>query len=298
MPDGALASALEFVPEDATVLTVTDWDAIRGRLGVPELDGEATMTDRFAFWERARAEAVLLTEGALREDNSTFELDYGFTADDVEWEAHWTGEDGPGYVLQLRDGLDLDGVRRAVDAGEGVLDGAHLDADRRLVVEGSAAEPDDSWDDSWAAGEATSPPAEGAESIYLRKGCVPFDEVLGPDATVEDQDAVLAKHDIAALESVDSVAITYAGKQVTGWLPGPIPGPRGDLTERAALFAEWPTTDLLSLTKAFKGVAVAGDGITATVKDPLRAATVTLADILPFGVCNQVKLLPEPTGLE
>ena len=89
-------AVLSLVPQSANVVTVVDWDQVRAQLGQPDLTSEDLMTDRLAFWERASTEAALLTDGLLREDSSTFELDYGFTQDDVDWEARWTGEDGPG----------------------------------------------------------------------------------------------------------------------------------------------------------------------------------------------------------
>ena len=35
----------------------------------------------------------------LRADNTELMLDYGFTQDDVDWEAHFTGPEGNGFVL-------------------------------------------------------------------------------------------------------------------------------------------------------------------------------------------------------
>ena len=74
----------------------------------------------------------------LRADNSEFLLDYGFTQDDVDWEAHFTGPDGNGYVLAFRPDLDLAAVSRAVEAGAGPLDGARVIAEDHLVVAGTA----------------------------------------------------------------------------------------------------------------------------------------------------------------
>ena len=112
------------VPAGADRLTITDLDAIRARLGVPDLTSEDLMADRQAFWDRAEREAVLLTDGLLRADNSELWLDYDFTEDDVDWEARFTGPAGPGYVLGFRPDLDMAKVRAAVDAGVGPLAGA------------------------------------------------------------------------------------------------------------------------------------------------------------------------------
>ena len=50
----------------------------------------------------------------------------GFTQDDVDWEARFTGDDGPGFVIGLRPDLPLDGVRRAVADGVGPLRGSTM----------------------------------------------------------------------------------------------------------------------------------------------------------------------------
>lgn len=87
-------AVVSLVPQSADTITVMDWDEVRLHLGVPDLTSEEPMTDRIAFWERAGTKAALLTDGLLRDNGSTLELDYGFTHDDVEWEARWVGEDG------------------------------------------------------------------------------------------------------------------------------------------------------------------------------------------------------------
>ena len=116
-------AVLSLVPQSADTITVMDWDEVRVHLGLPDLTSEDLMTDRLAFWERARTETALLTDGLLRDDGSTLELDYGFTQDDVDWEARWTGADGPGYALALRPDLDLAGVRRAIEDEVGAARG-------------------------------------------------------------------------------------------------------------------------------------------------------------------------------
>ncbi len=133
-------AVLSLVPQSAEVVTVVDWDQVRAQLGQPDLTSEDLMTDRLTFWERAGTEAALLTDGLLRDDSSTFELDYGFTQDDVDWEARWTGADGPGFALGFRPDLDLAGLRRAIGDGIGPLPGSTLDAEHGLVVAGTADE--------------------------------------------------------------------------------------------------------------------------------------------------------------
>src|SRR5699024_3046619 len=113
----AYGLALLATPVGATHLTVTDYDAIRARLGVPELSSQDLMTDRLEFWRAAEASSVLLTDGLLREENSRYDLTYDFTQDDVDAEAHWSGPDGPGFLLVLRPELGLGLVQSAIRDG-------------------------------------------------------------------------------------------------------------------------------------------------------------------------------------
>src|SRR5690606_32903278 len=138
--------ALVLAPEAATHLTVTDFDAVRSRLGVPGLTSEDLMTDRLEFWRRVPASTVLLTDGVLREDNSRFDLRYGFTQDDVDWEARWTGG-GAGFALGLREDLDLSGVHRAVADEVPALAGAEVLDAYSAVLGGEAADATSFWAD-------------------------------------------------------------------------------------------------------------------------------------------------------
>ena len=144
-------------------------------------------------------EAPLLAEGMLRADNSEFLLDYGFTQDDVDWEAHFTGPDGNGYVVAFRPDLDLGAVSRAVEAGAGSLDGARVIAEDHLVVSGTAEAGEGVWanDPTW-----TGLVGEPAEATYLRRGCIPLNDALGPDAGAEEQQDLLAKRPVTNLDDL------------------------------------------------------------------------------------------------
>ena len=128
------SAVLPFVPATATTLTVTDLDRVRAQLGVPDLTSADLMSDREEFWSRAELEAPLLAQGMLRDANSELMFGYGFTQDDVDWEAHFTGKDGNGFVLAFRAGVDMSEVARAVRDGVGPLGGAHVLAAEHLVV--------------------------------------------------------------------------------------------------------------------------------------------------------------------
>lgn len=281
------AAVLALVPESADTITVTDWDRVRAQLGVPDLTSEDLMTDRIGFWNRAEKEAVLLTDGLLREDGSTFELDYGFTQDDVDWEARFTGDDGPGFVLALRPDLALDGVRRAIRDRVGPLAGAELRPRDHLVVSGTADE------DVWAGGNAWRElVTEPAAATYLHRGCIPVTDALGADAGSEELDRLLAQHPITTLDELSGFVVAYGDHQATVRMEPD----RGDLFERMRLGEVWPVQDF---GRAYvHGAADPSTGrIGYTVTDPRAAAALALLRELPFGVCNEVMPIPEPTGL-
>ncbi|MFC4785870.1 hypothetical protein ACT8ZV_15430 [Nocardioides sp. MAHUQ-72] len=284
-------AVLPLVPATATTLTVTDLDGVRRQLGVPDLTSGDLMTDRSEFWERASSEAPLLTRGMLREDTSELMLDHGFSEDDVDWEAHFTGPDGNGFVLAFRPDQDMGDVADAVDAGVGPLAGAQVLRGSHLVVSGVATDGAD----SWATDPAVVPlVGEPAEATYVRRGCVPLADALGPDASAEDQDAVLAHHDVSDLDELDAVAVAFGDHLATVRLGRD----RADLFERLHLGDDWPA-----------GRPSFGDGFTDGVGDPATgrigydvprpplAAGLALTETLPFAVCDEVTPIPEPTGL-
>ena len=108
------AAVLALVPDDATTLAVTDFEQVRLVLGASLLTGESPAAERDRFWRQAEQRAPLLSTGLLRPVETRLLRDYGFTQDDVEWEASFTGPAGGGWVMSLRDDLDLAGVERAV----------------------------------------------------------------------------------------------------------------------------------------------------------------------------------------
>ncbi len=287
------AAALVLVPAGAEYLTITDLDAIRARLGVPDLTSQDLMTDRQAFWDRAEREAVLLTDGLLRADNSELWLDYDVTEDDVDWEARFSGPDGGGYVLGFRPDQDMAKVQAAVDAEVGPLAGATVWPELHLLTKGVADESDPVWaSDPDLVGLLRGP----AESAYVRRGCIPFADALGTDATFEDQDAVLAEHDIAGLDDLPAVAVSFGDDVATAWFAPD----RDDLFDRADLVADWPTTGSIGFSDGFSeddAVDPSTGRIGLHVTNPVAAANLTLSEILPFGVCNDASPLDEPTGL-
>lgn len=299
----AYGLALLAAPVEATHVTITDYDAIRARLGVPDLSSQDIMTDRLEFWRAAEASSVLLTDGLLREENSRYDLTYDFTQDDVDAEVRWTGPQASGFLLALRPDLDLDLVQAAIDDEAPGLEGALLD---RAT---SSVRTDGGDGAVWATSSSsavTDVADVAAESVLVRNGCVPFADALGVDATIEDQEAVLAAHDVEGLLDVQAVAIAFAGQTATVRLAYPDGAGEAemeeDLAARLALAQDWPATETIGFADGFGQGSVTGtDGrvgeLSYAVTNPGAAANLALADLVPLGVCTDVEWLEEPTGL-
>ena len=285
-------AALSLVPAAAEVVTITDFDEARTQLGVPELTSEDLMTDRTAFWERAPRETVLLAGGMLLPHTSELMLDHGFTQDDVDWEAHFTTPSGPGWILGFRPDLDMTRVEGAVDAGVAGLGGADVDADRHLASVGMATSGE-TWGDRPGIADLTNDVE--AESTYYRSGCVPLAEALGPDAGAAEQEAVVAAHDPADLGPLDAFGLSF----VDGLATARLGLGRGDLFDRSALAADFPTTGPTGFADGFDRAVVdpSSGRIGYTVVDTAAAAALTLTDALPFAVCDEVRPMEVPTGL-
>jgi len=281
-------AVLALVPATATVVTVTDFDEVRRDLGVPDLTSDDLVTDTFAFWERAAGQAPLLAEGLLRPVNSELMLDHGFTQDDVDWEAHFTGPDGNGYVLAMRPDLDLDRVRRAIEAGVGPLAGARVVADDHLVVSGTAEEDDPVW-----AGDPLWPSlvGEAAQATYLHRGCIPLEEALGAQAGAAEQEAVLEAVPVTSLDDLPGFAVTFGDHTATVRTEED----RDDLFARLDAGRHWPVADFGQAFRSGVGDPATGR-IGYTVPRPALAARLTLLEELPFGICNEVTPIAEPTG--
>ncbi|WP_110207137.1 hypothetical protein [Nocardioides daejeonensis] len=284
--------ALALIPADATEVTITDWREMRDRLGYPRLTSDSLMTDRIAFWERARREGLALAEGLLRPEASRLWLDYDLSQDDVQWEARFRTPAGSGFVLLFRRDLDMARVRRAVTDPATKLRGEVL-AQQHLLVDGVADEGDPVLASVPGILDLYEP---DVESSYLRTSCVPTDEALGDDATVEDLDALLAKQDIRFLRPLEAFTVSFSGPVATARLGAG----RTDLHDRVALIDLWPQLGPVTWADAFQGMPVGDstDGrVGLQVRNPAAAVGLVLAGRLPFAVCNEVVPMAVPTGL-
>lgn len=298
-----VARAATWVPVDATDVRVTDWDRVRDRLGLPSLTGAAASEDRARFWREARDGAVVLTPSRLHGSDARLLRDFGFTADDVDWQADVRGPAGEGSVLALRPDLPLEGVRRAVAAGVGPLAGARLVPGSRVVLTGAladaAAEPgEDSWRTDPALAELLVGTARESapESVLLRRGCVPLTEALagagagagggavGADDVQAEAARVRTAHDLDDLEDVTASSVAFGDLVATVRLGLE----RADLFERAELVGDWPPVGRPTFDAAFGPDPVVDPStgrLGLMVDDPAAAAEVARRGVLPWAVC-------------
>lgn len=196
-------AAMALIPEDSTVLVVMDFDQLRLQLEQSGLTSESKARARKKFWRTAERESVLFSPGLLRSEDKRLRKKYGFTQDDVSWEARFDvptsslGTAGEGWVLKLRDDLDLDGVRRAVEAGEGPLGGAVVDTTNSLVTLGSTTDPGASWA---ADPDRIALVGPTASATYVDTACVPYDV-----AFADGDEADLAPAPAGDLDDLDDL---------------------------------------------------------------------------------------------
>ena len=156
--------------------------------------------------------------------------------------------------------------------------------------------PDDD-DPTWGDREGVRAIASDvpAESAYYRSDCVPLADALGPDASVADQDAVLAEHAVERFEDLDAFGLSFVDGQATAR----IGLGRTDVLQRADLADDFPTIGPAGWHDAFdRGVNDPSTGrLGWEVTAPALAAGLALTDVLPFAVCPDVVPRDEPTGL-
>ena len=275
------AAVLPLVPADATRLTVTDYEQLRLELGNPDL-GDEGMSDRERekFWSRVSAETAALTTGVLRDVDQRLRSEYGFSQDDVEWEAHFGGPGGEtGWVLKLRDDLGMGGVQRAVKDGVGPLAGVKVAAAEHVIGTGTTTDMTDSW--------ATDPAIAGlvgrpAAATYAERGCVPFEDVYGEG--VLDQLASGPSADVAGLLDLPAFTVSFGGRLATVRLGEG----RADTFARSRLAETLPETEPVFTSGFTEPVAdPAGGRIGYSLADPRAAADLTLSRRLPFAVCAE-----------
>ena len=272
------AGVLALVPDAATRLAVTDFDQIRLQLGNPDLSPSAPPRERAEFWARVDNETAALTAGLLRADEDVLREEYGFTQDDVLWEAQFGDESGAtGWVLKFRDDLDMTGVQRAVDEEVGPLAGAKVAVEERVIGTGTTSTPEQSWA---ADPDLTALVGRPAAATYVERSCIAFDDVFGEG--VLEQLASAPSEDVAELTELTAFAVSFGGDLATAWL-GPA---RGDTFPRSRLAETLPETDP-SFAAGFQHPVAdpAGGRIGYALGDPRLAVELTMTRRLPFAVC-------------
>jgi hypothetical protein len=128
-----------------------DWDIVRRDVGLPGLTSASSAADRAAFRSRIRTDSPVLDPPLLAGVDARLRTRFGFGADDVAWEAHWSGLGFSGAALTFGSHVDMAAVARAVRAGVGPLRGAGIRRSARLVVTGLSADgPALGADRTWA----------------------------------------------------------------------------------------------------------------------------------------------------
>jgi hypothetical protein len=274
--DSTLDLALLSIPAAADHVAFTDVSAVARRLGYAGLTGESPTQERFAFWESARADGAMLTGSRLYDASSVLALDYGWTAEDVDWEVDFSAAEfgclramlcgsAHGYVIGLRKDLDW---RTVVDsfaangytqqlAAAGLLSTERPGqpfTDVLLIPELHAVASGNEEGlgriaDVVAGAPSVAPDVAAlvdalgqVESTYLDpSGCVSLGEALGLDATPDDVTAYFKDNDPSGLAEPDGWAVGIAGARAASAV---VAVPAEDVAEdarlRAGIVAQWP----------------------------------------------------------
>lgn len=271
------AAVMALVPEEASVLVVTDYDELRLLLAQVELSDDSRAQDRRRFWRLVDRKAVLLAPGRLRAVDRQLRRTYGFGQDDVAWEARFRTPSGEGWVLQLHADVDLDSVQEAIDAGEEPLAGAELDRVSSLVLRSTTADPLSSWA---ADPDRVALVGAAAASTYVDTTCLPYDVVF--DDGDEADLAAAPAADVAALDDLGAFAVSYGLELATAHL-GLM---RTDVFDRARLPEILPRTDPDFALGYRDPVGDPTSGrIGYRLGDPVIAARLARERHLPFAVC-------------
>ncbi|GAA4816978.1 hypothetical protein GCM10025786_23950 [Nocardioides caeni] len=272
------AAVLPLVPADVTTISVTDFDQLRLVLGFGALDSESPAGERDRFWTQVPRTAALST-GLLRPVDERLRADFGFSSDDVAWEATWPeAEEGSvAWIIAFHDDTSMAAVQRAVRAGVGLLSNAVVDTDRRLVSSAPLPEPADAWG---ADPALVAMSGRTAVATYLHRGCLEFDDVFGDG--MEAQLAAAPAATMRALDELDAFTVAFGAELATVQL-----GPeRGDAFDRARLADVMPETEPEFAQALSKPVADPASGrVGYTIGDAAAAAELATAQTLPFAVC-------------
>jgi hypothetical protein len=315
---------MSVVPQEAAVVTFTDLDLLKKRLGYAGVTSESPTSERFAFWERARADGAMFTGTRLYDASSVMSLDYGWTGEDVGWEVDFVlTEDGcrqsmlcdtsRGYVLGLRLDLDWSVVTKSLqdngfeadptddetfrtDDPKAPFALVHLIPELHAIAGGNGLGLQRIAD--VVGGAPPYAPLLGpiydrlgtVESMHAATGCVDLPSALGPDGTTDDISAFLKKNAISDLAGPASTTVVVSDrKQADIEVEVGSDAPPDDLAVRRGAIESWPG---LQSGVPFADVAsVTGQRTTdyesfdVEVSDLPTFRSMVLTDDAPWALC-------------
>lgn len=105
----SLAEAMTFTPRDVTELFFTDWSLLKTYEGAEAVTSVRPLDERINFLRAIGRTQAAATSFALPYAAEQAEL-WGWDSTDLSWEATFSGDQPPVYVLRLRDDLDLEAL--------------------------------------------------------------------------------------------------------------------------------------------------------------------------------------------
>lgn len=319
-----LFAAMAVVPQKSAAVSFTDLDLIKKRLGYADVTSESPTSERFDFWERARADGAMFTGTRLYDASSVMSLDYGWTGEDVAWEVDFTVteegcrrsmlcEPGHGYALGLRADLDWSVVTNSrqhngfeqdgsdpetfrSDDPKAPFDIIHLIPELHAVAGGNEIGVKRLAD--VVEGAPPYAPKIGAvydrletvESLQVSTGCVDLSSALGPDSTSDDVTAFVEKNVISELAPAVSTVVSVADRRRASIEVELGAGAtEEDVATRIAAMRSWPG---LHSGRAFADVADATgslhdayESFAVDVSDMATLRAMVLTDEAPWALC-------------
>jgi hypothetical protein len=317
--------ALLTVPAASDVVSFTDLTKVKQRLGYPTLTSDSPTRERFDFWKRARADGAMLTATRLYDASSVMSLDYGWTAEDVDWEIDYTGTEhgcvrsmicdpGHGFVLALRKDLDWRMVEESL-ADNGFTpvhstfnlwstDRSGQPFDQVLLIpELQAIASGNEIGLGRIADVVAGAPSLGAEvadevsvlgpveSAYLdQTGCVTLGEALGPDATDDEVIDYFKANDPSGLATAEGYVVGISGvRTATAVVSLEDLAPADEASTRHAIVANWPGLQVGMPFAEIADARVRVDGSREVVSFAVHAMPTFVAMVLthdaPWALC-------------
>jgi hypothetical protein len=317
-------AAMAVIPQKAAVVTFTDVDLVKKRLGYAGVTSESPTSERFDFWERARADGVMFTGTRLYDDSSVMSLDYSWTGEDVAWEVDFVlTEDGchrsmlcdtsHGFVLGLRRDLDWSVVTKSLQDNGFAADPTNVETFRtddpnapfelvHLIPELHAIAGGNELGLQRISDVVDGAPPyapllgpiydrlDTVESMHAATGCVDLPTALGPDATTDDVTAFLKKNPIDDLAAPVSTTVVVSDRRAADIeVEVGAEAPADDLAMRQTAIESWPglqTGIPFAEVAAVRGErADAYEFFDVEVADPPTFRAMVLTDDAPWALC-------------